>query len=60
MGISRLVYGRSAMTGLYLLAEQWYADNGVTAWLNTIATGIDIADARGSIWAPVTCCPTTG
>ena len=26
MGISRLVYGRSAMTGLYLLAEQWYAE----------------------------------
>ena len=24
MGISRLVYGRSAMTGLYLLGEQWY------------------------------------
>ena len=28
MGISRLVYGRSAMQGLFLLAEQWYDDTG--------------------------------
>ena len=42
MGISRLVYGRSAMTGLYLLAEDWYAENGVTAWLNTIVSSIDV------------------
>ena len=39
MGISRLVYGRSAMQGLYLLPEQWYAEHGVTAWLNTVAPG---------------------
>jgi nitrite reductase (NADH) large subunit len=38
MGISRLVYGRSAMQGLYLLPEPWYAEHGVTAWLNTVAT----------------------
>ncbi len=42
MGISRLVYGRSAMQGLYLLPEQWYAEHGVTAWLNTVATRIDL------------------
>ena len=46
MGISRLVYGRSAMTGLSLLAEEWYAENGVTAWLNTIATSVDTAARR--------------
>ncbi|MGB8652115.1 MAG: FAD-dependent oxidoreductase [Mycobacteriales bacterium] len=46
MGISRLVYGRSAMTGLYLLGEQWYAEHGVTAWLNTIATRIDLEGSR--------------
>jgi NADPH-dependent 2,4-dienoyl-CoA reductase/sulfur reductase-like enzyme/ferredoxin len=46
MGISRLVYGRSAMTGLSLLAEEWYADNGITAWLNTIATAVDTAARR--------------
>ena len=42
MGISRLVYGRSAMQGLYLLPEQWYDEHGVTAWLNTVATGIHL------------------
>ncbi len=46
MGISRLVYGRSAMTGLYLLAEQWYEDNGITAWLNTMARQIDLRSRR--------------
>ncbi len=49
MGISRLVYGRSAMTGLFLLDEQWYAEKGVTAWLNTIATGLDINARRVSL-----------
>ena len=42
MGISRLVYGRSAMQGLYLLPEQWYDEHGVTAWLNTVAARIDL------------------
>jgi nitrite reductase (NADH) large subunit len=42
MGISRLVYGRSAMHGLYLLPDQWYDEHGVTAWLNTWATRIDL------------------
>ena len=42
MGISRLVYGRSAMQGLYLLPEEWYDEHGVTAWLNTVATRIDV------------------
>jgi nitrite reductase (NADH) large subunit len=41
MGISRLVYGRSAMQGLYLLPEQWYDDHQVEAWLNTVARRID-------------------
>ncbi|MCM6777720.1 FAD-dependent oxidoreductase [Nocardia sp. CDC159] len=46
MGISRLVYGRSAMQGLYLLPDQWYDDHQITAWLNTLATGIDLAERR--------------
>lgn len=29
------------MDGLHLLADQWYADHDVTAWLNTIAVRID-------------------
>lgn len=46
MGISRLVYGRSAMQGLSLLPEQWYDDHGITAWLNTVATRIDVTEQR--------------
>ena len=46
MGISRLVYGRSAMQGLYLLPEQWYDDHQVVAWLNTQASRIDLASRR--------------
>ena len=42
MGISRIVYGRSAMSGLYLLEEQWYEENGITTWLNTLASEIDV------------------
>ena len=46
MGISRLVYGRSAMQGLYLLPEQWYDDHQVIAWLNTVARRIDVESKR--------------
>ena len=46
MGISRLVYGRSAMQGLFLLPEQWYDDHGVVAWLNTRATSIDVVSRQ--------------
>ena len=46
MGISRLIYGRSAMQGLYLLPEQWYDEHGITAWLNTLATSIDLNTRR--------------
>ncbi len=46
MGISRLVYGRSAMQGLYLLPEQWYDDHQVIAWLNTVASRIDLESKR--------------
>lgn len=41
MAISRLVYGRSAMQGLYLLGDQWYEDRRITSWLNTVSTEID-------------------
>ncbi|HEX4829904.1 MAG TPA: FAD-dependent oxidoreductase [Trebonia sp.] len=46
MGISRLVYGRSAMQGLTLLPEQWYDEHQVVAWLNTVASRIDLASRR--------------
>jgi NADPH-dependent 2,4-dienoyl-CoA reductase/sulfur reductase-like enzyme/ferredoxin len=41
MGISRLIYGRSAMVGLHLLPDNWYDDNRITCWLNTRSTKID-------------------
>ncbi|HZC70949.1 MAG TPA: FAD-dependent oxidoreductase [Jatrophihabitans sp.] len=43
MGISRLIYGRSAMHGLYLLPEEWCEEHRITCWLNTIATRIELA-----------------
>ena len=43
MGITRLIYGRSAMQGLYLLPEKWYDDFGITCWLNTRVTTINAA-----------------
>jgi nitrite reductase (NADH) large subunit len=43
MAISRLIYGRSAMQGLYLLPESWYDEHHVTCWLNTRAEKIDQA-----------------
>ncbi len=44
MGISRLVYGRSAMAGLELLPERWYAEHDVSCWLNTQALAIDLRE----------------
>jgi nitrite reductase (NADH) large subunit len=41
MGISRLVYGRSAMQGLYLNPDGWYDERQITTWLNTRALWID-------------------
>ena len=41
MGISRLVYGRSAMSGLVLHDDEWYERNSITPWLNTVADEVD-------------------
>ncbi|HLZ73043.1 MAG TPA: FAD-dependent oxidoreductase [Dehalococcoidia bacterium] len=41
MGIERLIYGRSAMQGLFLLDEGWYEQYQITCWLNTRAAHID-------------------
>jgi NADPH-dependent 2,4-dienoyl-CoA reductase/sulfur reductase-like enzyme/ferredoxin len=46
MGIARLIYGRSAMQGLYLNPEAWYEEHGITPWLNTRARGINRADGH--------------
>jgi nitrite reductase (NADH) large subunit len=41
MGIARLIYGRSAMQGLYLNPDGWYDERGITPWLNTRARRLD-------------------
>ena len=41
MGIARLVYGKSAMQGLYLNPDTWYGERDIEVWLNTRAIQID-------------------
>jgi NADPH-dependent 2,4-dienoyl-CoA reductase/sulfur reductase-like enzyme/ferredoxin len=41
MAISRLIYGRSAMQGLYLLPDHWYEKHRISRWINTRAIRID-------------------
>ena len=41
MAITRLIYGRSAMQGLFLNPEQWCQSRSITEWLNTRAQSID-------------------
>jgi NADPH-dependent 2,4-dienoyl-CoA reductase/sulfur reductase-like enzyme/ferredoxin len=41
MAISRLIYARSAMQGLFLLPETWYDEKRITTWLNTRAVAIE-------------------
>ena len=43
MGIARLVYGKSAMQGLYLNPDAWYGERDIETWLNTRALQIDRA-----------------
>jgi nitrite reductase (NADH) large subunit len=45
MAITRLIYGRSAMSGLYLQPDAWYDERTITCWLNTQVTRIE-RDAR--------------
>lgn len=40
MAIARLVYGRTAMDGLQLLPDDWYAKNKIDVWRNTVARSI--------------------
>ena len=42
MGIARVVYGRSAMGGLFLLGDDWYEQRDITCWLNTSAAAVDM------------------
>lgn len=40
MAITKLIYGRSAMAGLHLLPENWYAERKIEVLLNTRAVRI--------------------
>jgi len=46
MAIPRLIYGRSAMSGLYLQPDSWYDEHKITPWLNTLVTTIDRENQR--------------
>ncbi len=41
MSITRLIYGRSAMDGLYLMPPGWYDERRIVSWLNTELDSID-------------------
>jgi NADPH-dependent 2,4-dienoyl-CoA reductase/sulfur reductase-like enzyme/ferredoxin len=41
MAITRLIYGGSAMQGLFLMQDQWYEQHRITTWLNTQVVAID-------------------
>ncbi|MFO0746910.1 MAG: FAD-dependent oxidoreductase [Myxococcota bacterium] len=43
MALSRVIYGKSALHGLYLQPESWYDEQRIQAALNTRATRIDRA-----------------
>jgi NAD(P)H-nitrite reductase large subunit len=46
MAISRLIYGRSAMQGLYLQPESWFGEHRIETWLNTQAAELDPASRQ--------------
>jgi nitrite reductase (NADH) large subunit len=41
MAIGRMIYGRAAMDGLFLLPDDWCQQNRVELWRNTIVAAID-------------------
>jgi NAD(P)H-nitrite reductase large subunit len=41
MAITRLIYGGSAMQGLFLMQDQWYEQHRITTWLNTQVVAIE-------------------
>ena len=43
MAIGRMLYGRAAMDGLFLLPDTWYAENRIDVWRSTVAVAIDRA-----------------
>ncbi len=46
MGLCRLIYGRSGLSALALLDEEWFKKNKVDLWLNTFVSKLDIDERR--------------
>ena len=46
MAITRLIYGRSAMNGLYLQPEEWYTKQNINTWLNTLVARVNQEEKR--------------
>lgn len=46
MGLEKVIYGRTAMQGLYLMKEDWYQRNQIDCWLNTRVDAIDAKNRR--------------
>jgi len=44
MGLESVIYGRTAMQGLYLIKEGWYKVNRIDTWLNTRVTEVNARD----------------
>lgn len=49
MGLESVVYGRTAMQGLFLIKEDWYQLNHVHTWLNTQVTAVDAQTRKISL-----------
>ena len=46
MGLEKVVHGRAAMQGLYLMNEDWYQRNDIDVWLNTRVVRINRQDRQ--------------
>lgn len=49
MALGRVLYGRTAMDGLDLMAADWGKTKNISVWLNTVATSIDPAKREVTI-----------
>ena len=46
MGLEKVVHGRAAMQGLYLMKEEWYQRSNIDVWLNTRVLSINTHDRQ--------------
>ncbi|HJS39844.1 MAG TPA: FAD-dependent oxidoreductase, partial [Sphingomicrobium sp.] len=46
MAIGRLVHAQSSVDSLYLMRQDWARARKIDLWLNTVATGIDLARSQ--------------